>query len=451
MWGSVCVKGAIAGAVAAVVLPAEPALARQDTVAALAGRCPTTRNLARSNWDAVASGERLDEWEARIRGPLPFEHPADATVVLRAFGGRSETQDTPTDSVALVWRDAAGTWRFRKIDHRTIAQPPPAPGTQPVDVERFRRDTHEGVLSGGQAAALERLLADPCLDAEPTVIGPQLELREGLAPGSPCYSGAGGTVQLRRGRGPWKTFSLFCPRLLSGDLLRLALYPMRDEDLPARRSGPLYPDVAAARAAADQMLSVNRSAFENVTSSTVPELLHRPSGLRCRFEMHYNVALSTTGDRGERSAYCALRLGSFGVWTAITRAGGDASVRDELMDFATTEISNAWMEREVRYAGRPARLGRLRYQTAAFSDGPRADAREEEYRRVNAAEIDGWILAQVTVGTTERSAEADAVAAAAWARLVSARIAGVPDAPAAAGAESTGADSSMPAGVPRRR
>jgi hypothetical protein len=174
------------------------------------------------------------------------------------------------------------------------------------------------------------------------------------------------------------------------------------------------------------MLRQYRAAFENVTDSTVPELLHRPSGLRCRYESHYSIALNTQTEAGRELGYCAMSLGGVGVWTEVARVGDERSVRDSLMDFATTEVTNAWIDRDVRYAGRPARLGRLRYQTAGFAEPPKVDARDEEYRRVNAVEIDGWILSQVTVGRTVDREAVDAAAAAAWERLVTTRVAGVP-------------------------
>jgi hypothetical protein len=158
MWRSFPVKLVSGVLAAALAIPAAPVSARgRDAAPSLVSRCPTTRNLAPVNWAEAANGETLDAWEGRIRGPLPFERPTDATAMLRAFGGGSETQQTPTDSVALVWRDAAGTWRFRKINHRTVVPPPPPPppgSTEaPVDMEQYRREMLEGVLHRDQAAA----------------------------------------------------------------------------------------------------------------------------------------------------------------------------------------------------------------------------------------------------------------------------------------------------------
>jgi hypothetical protein len=393
--------------------------------------CPTLRNLDPANWAGdigfdAGPLERLETWEREIRGETSVvEVPGDATVVLRAFAGSAETQIVSTDSVAMVWREADGVWRFHKVDwaREAIPPPPPSPG-DPAPASPFDpRTVTIGVLAAESAQALETLLADPCLMLEPATTGPALQVRRGVPVPPPCSSGTGGTVQLTR-EGRTRTWSLFCQRLLSGELLSLALYPRAGAPGETVGARPLatgaFPDLDAARARAALALSSNDAAeawADETSDASALRFRHRATGIVCRVPNDPVIGLSASpyGD------VCRWGAGPDGQRLALERSDSASGLAFRMTEEAPEAIKAVWDEQDRRPAPRRARVGGRPVLSMAFIDGPLADARDERYVLIHGAQDGEWQVVLKTQGATDDRAAVDQLHTQTWTRLMADR------------------------------
>lgn len=88
---------------------------------------------------------------ARIRGPIPYPETEDSTLILSAIGAPSITQDQPTYTSSVLWRDSAGSWlldRVDFIDPMDITVPPdPIFKGCPVLLKPFNMGSFEKALN----------------------------------------------------------------------------------------------------------------------------------------------------------------------------------------------------------------------------------------------------------------------------------------------------------------
>jgi hypothetical protein len=387
--------------------------------------CPTIRNLADENWRGeigfdAGPIERLDAWERQIRGETAtVAVPADATVILRAFGGWSETQQVATDSVATVWRGADGVWRFHKVDWAkgAIPPPPPPPGdpTPPIPFEP--RTVSSGVLAAGSAQALDDLLAEPCLMLEPASTGPALAVRPGVPIPPPCYGGTGGVVQLTRG-GRTRTWSLFCPRLLSGELMRLALYP-REGSPGGAAPAPdtAFSSLETARARAAQVLSYNEASTawsDETADATELRFRHRATGLLCRVPNDPEIGLGA----GSYGDVCRWGAGPDGQRLVVSKNDDRRDLVFRMQEEAPDSVRSSWDSGALRPSPRTTRLAGHAVLDLSFADGPAADARDERYVRVHGAQVGDWQVVLATHGAKDDREAVDASQAKTWSQLM---------------------------------
>src|SRR3569623_2301647 len=89
---------------------------------------------------------------AKVRGDIAFPHPTDATLVISTAIGSGETQEVPTSTSSVIWRDAAGAWHFDRVDRE--------------DASKVRHH-YTGLLASDLAQAVDQALADPCFALDP--------------------------------------------------------------------------------------------------------------------------------------------------------------------------------------------------------------------------------------------------------------------------------------------
>ena len=426
-------SGVAAAAWAAMVVSSTPSLAQTPDGAP--GRrppgaetCPTTRNLADGMWannglPSAGAEEHLERWAQEIRGETaPAPVPPDASAVLRAFGGWSETQSVATDSVSTVWREANGTWRFHKVDWAKGGPPPPPPPPGEIALAHDPRTVSSGVISPSVSEALTALIEDHCLMLEPASTGPMLEVRRGVPAPPPCYSGAGGTVQLTQ-NGRTRSFGLFCPRMLSGELLRLALYPVADDGVPVSAYTRFYASADEAGYAVALLRATHGSDPTNWPDETVapgPLLLrHASSGFLCALPRDPLAYVGSSGENGSCS-WTDWTGGEQRYRARFTRGSDRRALIDRMQDRAPDQVRAGWGDgrgpdpRSVRIEGRPVSV----FQ---FADSPLADAREETYTRVYGAQIGEWQVVWATTGPATDRTELDIAHEEGWRALLASR------------------------------
>lgn len=175
--------------------------------------CP---DLRRIDYKAVAreaagqpasSDERDRAAHARIRGPISYPAIADADIILSAIGAPSITQDQPTYTSSIIWRDNAGHWNMDRadfIDPMNIPMPTGRPAYTPDEISILQRRHSTGRLAASIANSLEAALADRCFALEPDWLGlPIPAVKDGGPPYIEGYSGSGGAVRFRTEERTW--------------------------------------------------------------------------------------------------------------------------------------------------------------------------------------------------------------------------------------------------------
>ena len=396
----------------------------------LRDRCPTTRNLAPAEF-ADADGPtlaELDERESQIRGPVRIDAvPANAQIVLRAFAGDSITQSERSETATAVWRIPDGRWHFLSVDHY-LRGPSVAPSTRAVLTQdraaEAGRAVRTGLLDSAQSNALNALMADPCLEAEPVAVGPEVEVREGVVRPGPCFDGTDEVVEIS-GNGRRMVFRQYCHKFLIGDLLHIVLYPhAEDTQRAAREASWTIASPEEARRRGDAMIAQYHSAatWQNVTTTRTTELLHRPSGFRCAFDWAPSaVAFGTpAGDADSLSGRCHMAWRPVETMTVIRRELPGRDLRWTMMDAAPQHISELWAARPSRYTISRAHVGGMRIWRAVLPDFPRSDARQEERSVILGTVIDGWIVVQRTTGAASADL-IEQIATREWQKLLGTR------------------------------
>jgi len=407
---------------------------------ALRARCPTTRNLAPAAFadTGVASAAALDAWQQRVRGNLRIEGPPpDADVVLRAFAGGSITQSEPSETATMVWRLPDGSWHFIAANHypnRQVAPPPPPATLSEEEVERARRSAYGGPLDEAQAAALDRLLADPCLDAEPSNVGAFLAVPRGMRPMQPCYDAVPETVELVRA-GRRRVYVQTCHHFLAGELISLALYPHRRGEAPAMPASRTLATLESARRFADQALraAYGGEAWVNATEAAgTYAFVHRAGGFRCAATQPSEIEIFGPNPNlpAADGASCyhdsSLPVGSGAIhreWrVARPTAGWDVArhVRKAADDWYSSYYGSD-AHPQIR-TGRAA-LGGMRMSRAEVAGERNLDARDDELTIVLGAEHDGWIIVARATGSAANPAAVEAAALREWRRVVETRVA----------------------------
>lgn len=415
----------LAAALLAVLAPL-PSWAAEPGLAELRRVCPTTRNLSEAEFvdPEAPDAAKVDEWQMRVRGSLKVEPvPADAAIVLRAFAGSSHTQRDPSETATLVWRMPDGIWHFVSIDHYIgRSAPPPRPeGT--ARVVEGPREMRSGRLESGQSRSLDLLMADPCLEAEPPMLSSTVAVRAGVVAPPPCFDGTDQAVEINRG-GRRSMFLHYCPRLLAGELIQLALYPRTEGERPSAEPAPTIATAEQARLRGDDMITYYRSGetWRNVTTTRTTELVHRLSGFRCRFDWDPSASVfGTPGwDAESLSGNCYMHWGRVQTRTIVRRPLPGKDLEYVIRDSGPQEVAEAWRAKPSLYAISRAKVEGSRVSRAVLADLPRMDARDEVHSVVLGRLIDGWIVVQRTSGPATLE-ELDAVARREWRKLLETR------------------------------
>jgi hypothetical protein len=216
------------------------------------------------------------------------------------------------------------------------------------------------------------------------------------------------------------------------------------------------PDAATARARADEALarSGGEAVWENVTTTTTPELRHRQSGGVCRFwaESVYPGADRTSygtpveaGSEVTCSTSVRLRgdrMWAFGTYIEAAGQGLDGAGRYRYWDGELTPdlVTPAYRARRMlrwgAFVGGP-----IAHEAVRMLRGP--DGRElpvygmhammadrATLKRILTVLVNGWLVTQETSAPAEEDAAAEAMAVAALQRLVSGMTRPHPDAAA---------------------
>jgi hypothetical protein len=431
------------------LLSASPGVAAEqkggtaESMGALRARCPTTRNLAPEAFahTAAASVAALDEWQQRIRGNLQAEGPpANAEVVLRAFAGGSMTQSERSETATMLWRLPDGSWHFVAANHypnRQVSPPPPPARLTGEQVEAARRSIVAGPLDSGQAAALDALLADPCLEAEPSIVAGDIPLRAGLPPMRPCYDAVPQRVEVVRA-GRRRVFVQTCLHFLAGELIGLALYPRSEGGPSVMPASQTLASLESARRFGDQVLraSYGGEAWVNVTEAAGGyAFVHRASGFRCDATQPYEIEIygpgpnEPTGQGGRclRNTSLPVRGGVIKTEWEVVRGRGGSDVKRRVRDAADDWFSGyhgSAASRRIRM--RKARFQGVHMWRGEVSGEPHVDARDDELTIAVGAEHDGWIVVTRATGSAFKPAAVEAAAVREWRRVLETRGA-VPD------------------------
>ena len=407
------------------VLAPLPASAAEPGLAELRRSCPTTRNLAAAEFDdpQAPDAAKLDAWQTRIRGPLQVQPaPAEAEIVLRGLAGASHTQREPSETATLLWRMPDKRWHFVSIDHYPQRPPPPPTGQQGAPTAFApppQREMRSGALDSGQSQRLDRLLADPCLEAEPPMISAMVAVRDGVVAPGPCFDGTDQAVEINR-RGRRSVFVHYCPRLLAGELINLALSPRSEAPRPPAQTVPAIATPEAARLQGDAMIAKHGSeaSWQNVSTAGSILLQHKPSGWRCSFDQDPwgEVYGAPEWEAASLSGNCYRRWGRVQTRTIVRRPLPGKDLKYVMMDAGPQLVSEAWRAQPSRYAISRAKLDGSRVARALLTDLPRMDARDEVHSILLGRVIDGWIVVQATSGPGTLEA-LDAVARREWRKL----------------------------------
>jgi hypothetical protein len=409
------------------VLAPLPAWAAEPGLAELRRTCPTTRNLSFSESDdsQAPDAAKLDDWQSRIRGPLKVEPvPAEARIVLRGFAGPSPLQSDPSETATLVWRMPDGKWHFVAIDHYLRRPPPPPMPEGAPTAAQEPRTMRSGQVDSGQSKRLDLLMADPCLEAEPPVISSMVAVRDGVVAPPPCFDGTDQVVEINRGARR-SVFVHYCPRLLAGELINLALSPRTEDPRPPKEKTPaILATPEEARLRGDDMIAHYRSGqtWRNVTTTRTTELVHRPSGFRCAFDGDPSASVFGTPEweAPSLSGNCYMRWGRVETRTIVRRPLPGKDLKDVMMDAGPQQVSEAWRAKPSLYAITQAKVDGSRVSRAFLTDLPRMDARDEVHSILLGRVIDGWIVVQCTSGPGTFEA-LDRVARREWRKLVKMR------------------------------
>lgn len=404
-----------------------PAWAAEPGLAELRRTCPTTRNLSDSEFvdPQAPNAAKLDEWQSRIRGPMKVGPvPPDAPIVLRAFAGPSHTQREPSETATLLWRMPDGKWHFASIDHYLgRSAPPPMPEGTVTAVEG-PRTLRSGRVDGGQSERLDRLMADPCLEAEPPMISATVAVRDGVVAVPPCFDGTDQVVEINRGKRR-SVFVHYCPKLLAGELIHIAVSPLGEGRRPPGETiSATFATPEEARLRGDDMIAYYRSGetWLNVTTTRTVELVHRPSGFRCAFDRDPSASVFGTPawDAPSLSGNCYRHWGQVQTRTLVRRPLPGKDLKSVMMDAGPQEVSEAWRAKPSLYAISRVRMEGSQVARALLADLPRMDARDERHSILLGRVIDGWIVVQRTTGPGTFE-ELEQVARREWRKLVGTR------------------------------
>jgi hypothetical protein len=408
------------------VLAAVPAWAAEPGLAELRRTCPTTRNIAASEFidPQAPNAAGLDEWQSKIRGPMKVEAaPANARIVIRAFAGSSHTQRDPSETATLLWRMPDGTWHFVSIDHYVGRSAPPPQPEGTVAVTQGPRAMRSGRVAADQSKRLDLLMADPCLEAEPPMISSTVAVRGGVVAPPPCFDGTDQVVEINRGARR-SVFVHYCPKLLAGELIHIAVSPRSGELPPPEETPSTNATPEEARLRGDDMITYYRSGqtWRNVTTTLTTELVHRLSGFRCAFDRHPSNSVFGTPewDAPSLSGNCYMHWGRVQTRTIVKRPLPGKDLNHVMMDAGPDEVSRAWRAKPSLYAISQVKVDGSRVSRAFVSDLPRMDAREEVHSLVLGRVIDGWIVVQTTSGPATLE-ELDEVARREWSKLIKTR------------------------------
>jgi hypothetical protein len=223
----------LASSASAAAPPAKPQSFRVPTKAEMK-RCP---KLAGIDWKKVrrqtaqrrrgSVGEPADPFERHreIRGSHGLPDLSRAEIALDVAIGAGETQEVPTSTSSIVWKEPGGSWQISRVDYTTWP-PPPLPPNSGVTMdsawqEKAQRPLTEGPLSQSQAEALDKLLANPCFRAQPAAMPASPPMKKGTE--QPCYGFIGGTVRMRTPEGV-RFISDPCGRGYGYELSSLVMY-----------------------------------------------------------------------------------------------------------------------------------------------------------------------------------------------------------------------------------
>jgi hypothetical protein len=182
------------------------------------------RELAEAQRGAPAPSHDVDVEHRRIRSPWPLPDFSRAEIVIDIAIGSGETQEYPTWTSAFVWREPGGQWQVDRVDHVRAPLPSLPPGSPVMteeEIERAQRPATRGPLSASQAAAIDRVLADPCFAIQPDYTPFQMPLRTGGI--DSCYGAISSTVRIRRGS-ETRLVSDICSRWPSAELANAIMY-----------------------------------------------------------------------------------------------------------------------------------------------------------------------------------------------------------------------------------
>jgi hypothetical protein len=417
------------------------------SIEALRARCPTTRNLAPAAFAPPAREDpsRLDQRQQRIRGTLRADGPPpNAQVVLRAFAGASMTQSEPSETATTLWRLPDGSWHFVKADHypqRMVAPPPPPARVTEEEVEAARHSLTGGALDREQARALDALLADPCLEAEPSIVTGTVSMRGGIPTMDPCYDAVPEAVEVVRA-GRRRVYVQTCHHFLAGELIELALYPRAEGDPPLVPANRSLATLEGARRFADEMLraAYGGSAWINATEAAGGYgFVHRASGFRCAGTEPYEALIFGPGpdDTAVDGARC-VRNSSMPARSRVMETEWRVARRKAPSDAArrVRREAEGWFSSHYGSDAHPhirmgsIKPGGVRMPRAEVAGEAHADAREDELTIVVGAEHDGWIVVSRATGSAAAPAAVEAAAIREWRRVVETRTA-APDRPSA--------------------
>lgn len=420
-------------------LAAAPQRSSAASLQELRARCPTTRNLAPAAFadEEAAPAAQFDAWQQRIRGPLQADGPPPgADVVLRAFAGASSTQSEPSETATILWRLPDGSWHFVDADFypsRAVSPPPPPATLTDEQVERARRAIHGGRLDEAQARALDDLLADPCLDAEPSFVGGMVPLRRGVPPMQPCYDAVLQTVEVVRA-GRRRVYAQTCFHFLVGELIPLALYPHGAGEAPVMPPSRTLASLQSARLYADQALhaAYGGEAWVNATEAAGSyAFIHRESGFRCAATEPAEIEVfgprpDEPGAKGGsciRNSFLPIRGNTLHTEWRVALRQSPADVRQRVRDTADDWFSGYYgSSAHPTVRMRTVTLGDLQMVRAEVAGEPHADARDDELTVVLGAEHDGWTLVARATGTASRPEAVEAAALRLWHDAVESRV-----------------------------
>jgi hypothetical protein len=426
------------GLLAALAVPAagqEPGTTQ--SLEALRARCPTTRNLAPAAFvrEEAVTAAQMDEWQQRIRGPLRAEAPPpDAALVLRAFAGASMTQSSPSETATTLWRLPDGSWHFVEANYypRREIIPELRPATLTAEqVERAKHEISGGRLDQGQARALDALLGDPCLEAEPSVVTGFLALPLGMRPEQPCYDAVLHTVEVVRA-GRRRAYAQTCLKFLAGELIMVALYPRAEGEVPATPSDRTLASLESARLYADEALRAGHGgdAWVNATEAAgAYAFMHRESGFRCAATRPSEIEVfgpnpNALANRGRcyRNSFLRVREGNFLTEWQVAMPRAPSDVREHVRAAAHAWFSSYYgssADPDIRVG--TVTLGGLLMVRAEVAGVPHVDARDDELTVVLGAEHDGWLLVARATGGASDPAAVEAAALREWRNAVETR------------------------------